>query len=122
MDFLHDHGVSGFEPELHNIDLSGRAEDLPHKLPDITGDRAIVGTMAPEHYVAFRKDEAGDWWKLDSVGGARPEKMSPEDYVGRDLTLADQALDQGDVDPTARPTLAAADDPDVAVCEREECS
>jgi hypothetical protein len=38
--------------------------------------------MAPEHYVAFRKDEAGDWWKLDSVGGARPEKMSPEDYVG----------------------------------------
>jgi hypothetical protein len=47
MDFLHDHGVSGFEPELHNIDLSGRAEDLPHELPDITGDRAIGRSSGP---------------------------------------------------------------------------
>jgi hypothetical protein len=80
MDFLHDQGV-GPNVALHNIDLSGVAHDLPSELPDIAGDRAVVGTMNPEHFVAFRKDTAGDWWKLDSIGSGGPVKMSPQDYV-----------------------------------------
>jgi hypothetical protein len=80
MDLLHDQGV-GPEVVLHNIDLSGRAEGLDHELPDIASDRAIVGTRLPsEHYVAFRKDEAGEWWMLDSVKEG-PLRMSPQDYV-----------------------------------------
>jgi hypothetical protein len=35
----------------------------------------------------------------------------------RDLALADQALDQCHVNPPARSTFAAADDPDIAVLE-----
>ena len=50
-------------------------------MPDITGDRAIIGTRVPsEHFVAFRKDEAGEWWMLDSLRDG-PVKKSPQDYV-----------------------------------------
>lgn len=80
MDLLQDQGL-GPEVVLHNIDLSGRAGGLDHELPDIAGDRAIVGTRLPsEHYVAFRKDEAGEWWMLDSLKEG-PLQMSPQDYV-----------------------------------------
>lgn len=82
MDLLHDEGL-GPKVVLHNIDLSGTAIGMPHDLPEITGDRAIVGTMTPsEHYVAFRKDTAGEWWKLDSLSGEGPVKMSPQEFVG----------------------------------------
>ena len=45
------------------------------------GDRCIVNTQNPAHFVAFRKDTAGVWWLIDSAPRASQRKMTPEDYI-----------------------------------------
>lgn len=43
-----------------------------------TGDRLIIGIDG--HFVAFRKDDQGDWWQVDSMQ-PKPIKTNPSDFI-----------------------------------------
>ncbi|HMR31015.1 MAG TPA: hypothetical protein PKA13_08220 [Geminicoccaceae bacterium] len=80
--FLHQQGTLDHDHALTNVDLGGKYPGLPKTLPAINGDRCIIATMTPEHFVAFRKDQDGDWYCLDSIG-SKQTPISPDDYVRR---------------------------------------
>ncbi|MFO1057853.1 MAG: hypothetical protein U1E53_12900 [Dongiaceae bacterium] len=81
------HYASGGDSDLMppvNLTIIDGASRRPEAraIPEIPGDRCIVGTQDPAHFVAFRKDDQGNWHLLD---GADPKLQQPiadpKDYI-----------------------------------------
>ncbi len=91
------------EVGYHVIDPTGAVGGSLTAAPEITGDAAIVYTQNPAHFVAFRKDAAGEWRRLDSLDEsallaaqrdkddvlagqlATQPRQSPQDYIAAAL-------------------------------------
>jgi hypothetical protein len=70
----------------HVIDPSGAVGGSARTTPTVTGDSAIVYTQNPAHFVAFRRDEAGQWRRLDSLETSLPQPLqTPEAYIAEAL-------------------------------------
>ncbi len=65
----------------HVIDPTGVAGGSVMTTPEVAGDAAIVYTQNPAHFVAFRRDEAGQWRRLDSLDKGEQPVQSPQDYI-----------------------------------------
>ncbi len=55
-------------------------EKLYRRLDNLKNDRVIIYVGLRGHYVAFRQDEAGQWYKLDSSLGY-PVPIKPGEYL-----------------------------------------
>lgn len=66
-------------------------KDLEAALKQPVHDRLLVVPALSSHYVAFRKDQAGEWYKLESTQyeSRDQEKISPGAYLARLYKLHD---------------------------------
>ena len=82
---LKDEGKIQLPDAVHNQYFEGgrnigaaQVTQLSQALDDYAGDRLIAGNSA--HWVALRRDDAGQWWELDSMKSA-PEPFQPQQYL-----------------------------------------
>jgi hypothetical protein len=75
-------GDSDLMPPVNLTIIDGASTDPNARaIPEIPGDRCIVGTQDPAHFVAFRKDDQGNWHLLDSANHSRQPIVDPKDYI-----------------------------------------
>ncbi|HLT03159.1 MAG TPA: hypothetical protein VK001_13320, partial [Geminicoccaceae bacterium] len=79
--YMRDYKALPHDVAFHLIDRVSSDPTAQKEVPAIPGDRCIVNTQNPAHFVAFRKDTAGVWWLIDSAPRASQRKMTPEDYI-----------------------------------------